>query len=462
MGIGDTRHFPKALRVLFATHVAFIVVLIIYVVSQIWCWRHATPVVFPDSIYYEHLSDELSRGNWGEFYNRTPGYPVFLWLVQAVAGKAHLHAAVMAVQFCMGVLTLPLMYAVYLRLAVKPIVAAMAVLFSCLDLQTLMFRQHILTETLTFFLITAAFWIFLVPKTKPYWTAIVLGVVLFCLVMVRPSFQLLGWTFLIIGALCNFRFRTDWRELRWYLSVAIVTQTLLFGWSYKIYRDTGAFTLSTATGSVLISHTSEFIDQAPTPQFSPYKEALQRSLATGIHPAHAIFPAMDELEERTHQKVYEISPEYLKLAKWLILRNFPAYLKQVADGCLVMTADSPAAYYADSGLQKSIDASPFWHRVDHIMHEQLWLRATRMWGLYAFAILTLLTVFISRLDKITLLGVGLIVGTALYNVLIHCAINTGDLARYRIPLQPWIFSLIPPGFVWILSYIRTLRIRSRF
>lgn len=145
----------------------------------------------PDSITYLHMSHTVFHGNLvGD--TRTPGYPMFLAVIQVIAGSGNL-TAISAAQAGLYVLAVIGVYALAGIVLHRAWLALVVTMPLALNVLLLSYVAPILSEALTLFLLVAfalaLAWYVHTPRARSLWIA---GGLLFAAGMTRPEWIFFG------------------------------------------------------------------------------------------------------------------------------------------------------------------------------------------------------------------------------------------------------------------------------
>lgn len=178
-----------------------------YLFAQI-CTLAQTPLaaINNDSSSYVQVADNFVHSGWPAFVEafRTPGYPLFLWLVQSMAGtpfadmychptSANIAACNQAfipfviAQAVVYALTVFELYALAYWLTRKRWMATVATILASCNLYMYSWEREIGTELFSFWAIVTVMLIFVRYMRRPtLWWGGALGLALFASVMIRP------------------------------------------------------------------------------------------------------------------------------------------------------------------------------------------------------------------------------------------------------------------------------------
>lgn len=436
------------------------VVMAVVVLWELWLWKHATPAVFPDSWGYLNLAEALLAGNLSHegFSFRTPGFPFFLAVMTALAGKPPWQAVIDA-QFVLGSL-IPLgLYILWLPLTRRKWLAAWGAGVYLLDRYFLLLQAVPLTEflggALLVFILAWFVRAFLRGHARE---SIALGLATGGWILVRPSFQLLPWYFVALGIAFWWLKRvpsTSGRRLaRWLAGFVLGWQLPLFAWSANVYHFTGHWGLSHQLGASLTNHSGAFMEHAPS-KFGVlrdrYVEEKRRRGGSWINVYDAID---DELTSLTGMRAWELSRTYMEIDRILLTRYWQEYLRQVWYAWRNLWQE-PSSYIVD------VDGD------NRRMPQSLWLTNSPLGPVYAaldrhfwrpsrpdekvslpYVLLGLAVAvgYLRRRDGPALLTLMLVIGTVYYHMATHAAVQFTEFGRYRLPVQPlwWSFLFVAP------------------
>ncbi|MCX7624613.1 MAG: hypothetical protein N2Z21_00125 [Candidatus Sumerlaeaceae bacterium] len=452
------------------THWLFALVMSIVMTWNLVLRLHAEPNVFPDGAAYGMLACEMLEGKFSNdlFAFRTPGFPAFLAVVFAFAGKENWQA-VISVQFLLGTFIPFGLYLLFLPITKRPWLAALAAGAYLLDRYFLALQAVPLTEFLggacAVFVLAWHVWAW---RRMRWAEAIFLGLATGYWILVRPSFQLLPWCLALAGFLLVFWDRVGvrnlWKRLvLWHLAYLAAYQLPLLFWSAHIYRLTGHWGLSHQLGASLTNHTGAFMEFAPD-HYGPLKEIYvsekRRRGGNWINVFDSIYP---ELTSATKWRRSEISLAYKEIDKYLLRRFWKTYLDNVNKSWYYLWTE-PSSYLVDVSATQQVDPrtglpspvklfvflhrTPFWDKVYALIDVHFWRKPSVSTTIPNFLLIAALAVgLVRRRDIHALLCVIFIIGTVMYHMLVHAAVQFTEFGRYRLPVQPLWWSFVFCAFL---------------
>jgi hypothetical protein len=313
--------------------------------SRVWFWlvsgiavlvRLGLWAVYPltpnnDSPTYVQLAKNILTKGFSTYNaTRTPGYPAFL----ALTGNWTYFA-----QLLLGLLTTWLFFYLGLKLSGRAWFGALAALIHTLNIGQLFFEATLLTETLTTFLVTAAFaGAAALTSEKPSFLhfmlfAFLAGLAAALAGMARPLFTFLPF---FLSAFCLLLFTFPLRQRIAFSLAAILPAILIFGWwlnfvntNYKI------LSFDTIGGFRWLNHTGEYFELVPDDYaiirdtYIRYRDA--KIAKTGSQ-TNAVWDAMDELRKNSKMGFYALSRELTTISMDLIRAHPDLYLRNVISG----------------------------------------------------------------------------------------------------------------------------------
>jgi len=293
-------------------------------------------VVYPltpnnDSPTYIQLAKNILTKGFSTYNaTRTPGYPAFLAFVGDQAYFA---------QLVLGLLTTLLFFYIGWKLSGRAWFGALAALIHTLNIGQLFFEATLLTETLTTFLVTAAFAGAMALVTeKPAFLrfmffAFLAGLAATLAGMVRPLFAFLPF---FIFVFCLFLSTFPLQKRLVFSIVATLPAILIFGWwlnfvdsNYKI------LSFDTIGGFRWLNHTGGYFELVPNENAvirDTYLKYRSAKIAETGSQTNAVWDAMDELQKNSKMGFYALSRELTRISIDLILAHPDLYLKGVFSG----------------------------------------------------------------------------------------------------------------------------------
>ena len=303
----------------------------IAVLVRLGLWSVYPLTLNNDSPTYVQLAKNILTKGFSTYNaTRTPGYPAFL----ALTGDGAYFA-----QLLLGLLTTLLFFYLGLKLSGRAWFGALAALLHTLNLGQLFFEATLLTETLTTFLVTAAFAGAITLKTEnPFFLRLLLFAFLAGLAaalagMVRPLFAFLPFLLSSFYFLLS-NFPLQKRIL--FSFVAVLPAVIIFGW-WLNFVDTNYKIVSfdTIGGFRWLNHTGEYFELVPDEYavirdtYLKYRDA--KIAETGTQ-TNAVWDAMDELQKNSKMGFYALSRELTSISMDLIREHPDLYLKNVISG----------------------------------------------------------------------------------------------------------------------------------
>lgn len=303
--------------------------------------------IFPDTPSYVVVAQQLARHFPAALVAhqplRTPGYPLLLWLVQAVTGtpfaamactptSVHLAACeqafipVVIVQAALYGVTVVEVYALTYWLTHRRWMATAATIAATCNLYMCSWERVIGSELLSMWAIVTVLLLFVRYMRRPSLRmAAVLGVALFAAVMVRPFNEFLP-ALLAVLALGRALWTQGRQGLRTYALSAVcmlcLVYGLLVGYAQVNGRVTGIYDLSYATNLNLYEKVYELrMQDEPVPAKYVRLQA-QTSAAVARYGGHTPIPLFAEMQ-RTH--TFPNAPNYYQdegaYARYIVLHH---------------------------------------------------------------------------------------------------------------------------------------------
>ncbi len=191
--------------------------------------------------------NELTRGL------RTPGYPLFLSGILSFTREPFV---IIAIQILVALLTVPLIYSLCHRLT-NASIAFWTTLAYILYPTTAFLNTQILSETVFMFCTTLSLWLLLAAPTHWSWRYAAVGATAGAAILIRPSFL---YVLPLIIALVVVRERKIWQSVNAGIVILATTFLLLAPWLHANQRDFGQASLSTAgTFNLLYVYIPQFL-----------------------------------------------------------------------------------------------------------------------------------------------------------------------------------------------------------
>ncbi|MBX7246434.1 MAG: hypothetical protein K1X53_13135 [Candidatus Sumerlaeaceae bacterium] len=456
-------------------NIALVTLIVITFVFQASLFHVTVPNDFPDSGAYRDIAQRMLTGRteYNTFEFRTPGYPSFLALCYFFSGS-NTWMPVISVQFLCGSLIPVLLYFIYLRICRNTWVAAAGGLGFFLDRFSVNLQAVPLTEFLGGFTVVLALCAFLWgTDRKKYWTAVIVGLLFYLNLMIRPSFQLL----VFCTTLGGFGLEMIYREARcqwkraalWYGIVLLTTQLGVWAWSYRNYKKMGVFALSYQLGASMTNQTGSFMELAPD-EFAEVRDAYIRARDKSKGNHINLYDQMAwQMIDDTGLKGWQLSLEFKKVNSWLIRHHFfDKYWPQVQFAWWRLWSDSPMYMtdLTDSYQHPSHQTlptpqalyllrNPFLGRIYGPIDNYYWRspNAPRRTPYLLFLVFAI-AVWCYRKSSASVIGIVIIVGTVFYHMLLHAMVQFTEFGRYRLPIQPlWVsffVAMLAAGVSWLI------------
>jgi 4-amino-4-deoxy-L-arabinose transferase-like glycosyltransferase len=422
-------------------HVWFGLVSAIAVLVRLGLWAVYPLTPNNDSPTYVQLAKNILIKGFSTYNaTRSPGYPAFLALVGDWAYFA---------QLLLGLLTTWLFFYIGWRLSGRPWFGALAALIHTLNIGQLFFEATLLTETLTTFLVTAAFAGAIVLSTEKasFWRfaffAFLSGLAAALAGMVRPLFAFLPF---FIFVFCLFLFTFPLQKRLVFSIATLLPALLIFGWwlnfvdsNYKI------LSFDTIGGFRWLNHTGEFFELVPEEHavirdtYLKYRDA--KVVKTGSQ-TNAVWDAMDELQRNSKMGFYALSRELTSISIDLILAHPDLYLKNVLSGWWMFWW---AAVYWTADAFTVPTLTPLFRVL--ILVE----RGAMIFSNLAFLAASLAVTFWKKAR--TALGMNPFLWLALASIwaasVAQTLLDHGDNPRYLVPMQTMVIVMVA---WWLVSF----------
>jgi 4-amino-4-deoxy-L-arabinose transferase-like glycosyltransferase len=431
--------------------------------ERVWFWlvsgiavlaRLGLWAVYPltpnnDSPTYVQLAKNILTKGFSTYNaTRTPGYPAFLALTGDWAYFA---------QLLLGLLTTWLFFYLGWKLSGRAWFGALAALIHTLNFGQLFFEATLLTETLTTFLVTAAFAgaIALATEKPAFFRftlyAFLAGLAAALAGMVRPLFAFLPFL------LSSFYFLLSNLPLQKRIIcflTAILPALVIFGW-WLNFVDTNYKILSfdTIGGFRWLNHTGEYFELVPDEYAvirDTYLKYRDAKIAETGSQTNAVWDAMDELQKNSRMGFYALSRELTTISLNLIRAHPDLYLRNVLSGWWMFWW---AAVYWSPDVFSLPALVP-------VLRGLIFVER----GVMIFANLAFLAVsmvVLLRKKARIVLGKSPFVWLALASIWAASAVQTlldhGDNPRYLVPLQTLVIVLVAYWSLQIYSVWKTKR-----
>lgn len=315
---------------------AFLVFLAAAAAGRLLLFWLIAPIEEPDTYSYLDLAGRLLRRDLaGADGLRTPGYPVFL-LLGFLSPRI-----VVAYQICLGLAIVGLMLTLGQRLGLPCLWNLAAAAVYAFFAQFVVYEFFLMSETLTIFLATAAWWLFLEMLTREEARS---GPRLFLMMLLgalaawtRPIYLLLpGYLLLMAHLYLPGAWKAGWgRALRHSLIFLAPVVILTVSWCLVNWTYGRGFVYATGRGFGLLEVVGDYLEtpaaQEPEATISRlYLAARERNLAAGRPHEDTIWEVLGELREATGLSVKQLSDHTWKMAVGIIKERPGDYLKMVA------------------------------------------------------------------------------------------------------------------------------------
>ncbi|MFV0572251.1 MAG: hypothetical protein ACK5M1_07465 [Xanthomarina gelatinilytica] len=294
------------------------------------CYNAIT--IFPDTQNYIDLANTLLNFDVINYSGeRTPGFPTLI----ALAG-GNLYITIFF-QLILGLLAMYLMYD-FFKLKSQDIPFA----FWCSTITTsfiyvIFYEFAILTESLTYFMLTLTFWFIekfhilkLSASIKHYF---ILSLILGCLYLTRPMFIYVPIGFSLFYLVKNFNFDIRKTFIK-SLSMSLLPLVTFYAWCSVNEKNINQFTSSYYLGINLAQVATSFFDKAPEEHrlirdiFVKHRAYIEANEPDYAYPM-TVWYAYDELLEKTQLSPPNLSNKLGEISKKLFKKYPGLYLKQV-------------------------------------------------------------------------------------------------------------------------------------
>lgn len=287
-------------------------------------YQHIT--IFPDSEGYIELADLLANNQLSGYNGqRSPGYPLLLVL----AGNSL--SLTVLLQFILGIFSCILVYRNVLLLKFSPEKSFFIALFLNSILHVLFYETAILTESLTFFVITLIFYIYLKYffENCSLKMMFLLSFLFGFLVLIKPFYFFLPFLFYAFSVLKGF---TPRRIINKRIVILIFPLMCFFGWSYVNKINTGYFVPTTFYGINIAQNCVHFAEKTPD-KYKTIRDIYvkHREIAKKENKdvSMSIWYAYDELIATTGLSFVDLSYQLNEFSKEAIRDNPKEYCYQV-------------------------------------------------------------------------------------------------------------------------------------
>ncbi len=317
------------------THRLFLVLLIFAGLLRLVLLAFVHPIVEPDSYSYIDLAERLISLNFADFNAiRTPGYPLII-----IMGFFNLKIVVFY-QIVMGLMIIFLMLKINNEMNVPLSLNFLAAAIYAFFIQFVAFEFFIMSETLTTFLITLAFYHFIYLLHNPPCRTLKNLLIIFSLTALaaftRPIYLMLPGYLL----LCSLIFLPgEWQGTvgkKALHSLMLLTPTLVLagGWSLMNYSFDRGFIVATGRGFGLIELMGDHIEQANDDKYAKiikeaYLAGKERNIRTGAPYDDTIWEVLEILKQETGLTYKQLSDITWSMGVELIKKEPLEYVKKV-------------------------------------------------------------------------------------------------------------------------------------
>jgi 4-amino-4-deoxy-L-arabinose transferase-like glycosyltransferase len=388
-----------------------------------------------DSTGYVLMADSILQGDTSLVTNdeatrslRTPGYPLFLAGIFSLTREPFV---IVIMQILIALCTIPFIYSIGRRLT-NGSVSFFATLAYILYPTIAFLNTQILAETLFMLFTTLSLWLLFVvtPTWSPRYLAA--GAAAGVAILIRPSFM---YVVPLLVAYIVISEHTLWRKLISGTIVAIATIAILAPWLNANQRDFGQTTLSTAGNfNILYVYIPQFLAQKSESEEGWL--SIQQKFITQTREAGYEIGSHRASEYERQQIKAELSG---KIVSYVIFHLERSILTFVSSGIKMVNNEF-------TELGKPIFSATPWLVQQVYTHGFSWeLIKNNFLAFFDAALMALFAVLtpigiavaIWRRDKM-IWGLLLILGMILVSVLLA---GPNGNARYRMPIQPYIFLL---------------------
>ncbi len=410
----------------------------------------ATTRPMGDSESYR-ISGQVIFNGWHQITDRTPGYPVLLWLTNSLHAESHLLFLVqLTMHLCSVILVLLIARSLGLSKFARLVITVLAVLPP--PMVKVVYSG---SEALTELLVVLAVWLFTrwydarSAGTSSTMTLVWLGIVVGALSWVRPTFQLfwlpvaaLVW---LIAARPDgwFRFKNTGAAVRSAFVVAAPAALIAVCLIAINGIRFGQWLATPMTGWFLGSRTSAYIQELP--QSEPLRglliEERDRRMLLGpeTDAENYMFGIRDELSARTGLSGADLDERILQLNLGLIASHPFSYIAQVNESLLNLT---------------QIDAEPAASGPGRLGG---WLQSATHLALMAGFALTLVTlpglILAGLVERRTVVILAFAMMAAAYVVLVSALIETGS-PRLRAPTDLLLLLVMVSGWKLLTNRVQ--------
>ncbi|NDI99875.1 hypothetical protein GWA97_12365 [Flavobacterium sp. LaA7.5] len=283
--------------------------------------------IFPDSDEYILLANHLVTFDITGYNGvRTPGYPLFLFLVHNYL------PAVVFLQFVLGIITSIYVYKTMVLLHFRRGPALIITLILSSLIHSLFYETSILTETLTLFFITVIFYVtvkLFFHDRKSWKYMLILGLLLGYLTFIKPFYLFLPFLIYGLYTIVNFKFSSIINRMA---VIFILPVTAVAICLYINYINVGKFVTTSIYGFCTAQNCVYYAEKSPE-EYSTistiYVKHREEAIKNNRDVAMTIWYAKDEMHEKTGLNLIELSERLNDYGKTTIKQNPLDYAKQV-------------------------------------------------------------------------------------------------------------------------------------
>lgn len=439
---------------------------------HVYLISHAEANIFPDTGSFTLLAEAIRSGKWHSgFTFRTPGYPLFLYVVFSLGGWKNF-TAVMIVQAALGATVPLLLYALFRLIADKRWIAFVGGLSFLLDRFSIGLETVPLSEFLSGYTVLAALVAFTYALKSCRFAAMVGAACVSGInFLIRPTFQYLFPLWALVAILASWLPHYEHQESRRRLALRLATyvglfQLFVWGWSFVVWSHTGVFAPSLQLGASMTNHTGTMMELAPD-EFGKIRDmyVAERDSRGGDH-INLFDQAGWKIAEATSMTLWQLSLEFSKINRYLIFHYPLRYLEQVLTAWRrIWTEDS--TYITDmtdpyatgrpvtfTSLFVFLGTHPLTSLLYVPIEKWVWQNRSflKIVPVLLFAV-TVALVWINRREPLKLVAIVLICGTVNYHMLVHAMVQFTEFGRYKLPVQGLWFSFLMFGNIVVLDYL---------
>ena len=435
----DSREMHKPFQhQIFARMFWGLVAITVLVRLPLWIWY--VPVTTPDSGTYLSMARVLESWKFAGYVGARP--PIYSMLLVLFGESPTL---IWAMQSALGILTVFLTFDLAFRCGARPSTAFLAGLAVTLSVNLLLFEAGLLTEAVSTFALTLAFWLLArgaaeALRYKALRVFLACGSVCGVCALTKPFLQLTALLVPLLAAYLTWSATKSFRRSgAAFAAVSVPALALILGWCVfnKVHLD--YFGVSTLAGYSLTQHAGAVMEYAPV-DYAPirdiylkYREA--RVVLTGTH-SMTIWDAYPEMMQRTGLGFVALSKELGRLSMSLLLSHPGSYAETAIDAWVrFWKAPLTPAFLVVEEAPKTLLGI-----LDAIWHIERYLLVASK-GLFLVLLSIALVKLAWKRQPENLMG--LAVGATIVAASVLQALTEyGENARYSLPFQPLIFAAI--------------------